>query len=339
MNNWMDTVPSHLRWNPTENTLFLSQSAVLYAIYYQLQIFIHRPFIPSPRNHSRATFPSLTICTNAARSCCHVLESFSKWSALPFVSLQISAFISAVILLLNIWSGKRSGHAPNPHREMQGVQRCMEILKVSERSWASAGRYGDVLRQLAYAGDLSILDNGQCQDMPRKKRPREADNDSSDICSPVLSRSMAGKQRVSTSVPSTELGRLPVYGQFQFSDTVHSSVPVQSSDDFVDLIPGPMGTSYDMQGAFATSLFEDQMMGNLVDHNPGAIETSSDFASLCSKDAFDMDSLSSFGATPAMDNTTMAVWSAAPTNFEMEDWRSYIHSFEQMTQTQLTKER
>ena len=144
---------------------------------------------------------------------------------------------------------------------------------------------------------------------------------------------MAGKQRLSTSVPSyvqqrqqlpnfslpmysNELGRLPVYGQFQFSDTVHSSIP-QSSHDFVDLIPGPMGTSYDMQGAFDTNpLFEDQMMGDLVDHNPGTIETSSGFAALSSKDPFDMDILSSFGATPVMDNTTMAVWSAAPTNFE-----------------------
>lgn len=161
--------------------------------------------------------------------------------------------------------------------------------------------------------------------MPKKKRPRDADNDSSDIC-PDPSRSMAGKQRVSTSVPShvqlpnfslpmysNELGRLPVYGQFQFSDTAHS-LPIQSLNDFVDLIPGPMGTSYDMQGTHATnSLFEDQMMGNPAVHNPG---TSSEFATLNTKDAFDVYNLSSFGATPAMDNTTMAAWSAAPTNFE-----------------------
>ena len=208
--------------------------------------------------------------------------------------------------------------------------------------------------------------------MPRKKRPRDADIDPSDISPqscPDSSRSMAGTRRVLTSLPSyvqqrqqlpnfslpmysNELGRLPVYGQFQFSDSV-PSIPVQSVDDFVDLIPGPIGTSYDMNaGACAPSpLFEDQMMGNLVDHNSltGTPETSSDF--LCTEDAFDW---SSFGAMPAMDNTTMAVWSAAPTNFEcvhffvgmypmshlllfrMENWRSYIHSFEQMTQAQPT---
>jgi hypothetical protein len=193
-----------------------------------------------------------------------------------------------------------------------------------------------MLRQLAYAGDLSIPDNGQCQDMSRKKRLRDADSDPSDIspqASPDSSRSMAGKQRLPSyvqqrqqlpnfSLPmySDELGRLPVYGQFQFSDSV-PSIPVQSLDEFVDLIPGTMDMSYDMQGACATDsqpLFEDQVMENLVDHidNPGTPETSSDFATLCPGDAFDM---SSFAATPAMDNTTMAMWSAAPTNFE------YVH--------------
>ena len=211
--------------------------------------------------------------------------------------------------------------------------------------------------------------------MPRKKRPRDIDNDSPDIspsACPHPSRNIAGTRRVSTSLPScvqqrqqlpnfslpmhsNELGRLPVYGQFQFSDSV-PFLPVQSLD--VDLNSSSMGTLYDMQGAYATKpLFEGQMMGNLVDPNPGTPETPSDFATPYTGDAFDIDILSSFGATPAMDDTTMAVWSAAPTNFEcvcflfhfsseflsdepyvccfrMEDWRSYIHSIEQMTQAQ-----
>ena len=106
MNNWMDSVPQHctlfrslsthlpdnmvVRWNPScENELFLKQSAALYATYYYLQIFIHRPFIPSPRNHTSVTFPSLAICTNAARSCCHVLESYSRVSHLPLPYFQV----------------------------------------------------------------------------------------------------------------------------------------------------------------------------------------------------------------------------------------------------------
>ena len=181
--------------------------------------------------------------------------------------------------------------------------------------------------------------------MPSKKRPRDIDNDPSDISPPACpdpSRNMAGTRRVSTSLPScvqqrqqlpnfslpmhsNELGRLPVYGQFRFSDSV-PFLPAQSLD--VDLIPGPMGTLYDMQGAYATKpLFEGQMMGNLVDHSPGAPETSSGFATPCTGDAFDIDILSSFGATPAMDDTTMAVWSAAPTNFECVFFFSFSFSF------------
>lgn len=52
----------------------MDMSATLYANYYMLQICIHRPFIPSPRKTRRVALPSLTICTNAARSCTHVLD-------------------------------------------------------------------------------------------------------------------------------------------------------------------------------------------------------------------------------------------------------------------------
>ena len=64
-----------VRWDPTrENILFLNQSANLYANYYQLQIAVHRLFIPSPRKPSPLSFPSLAICTNAARSCVRVVD-------------------------------------------------------------------------------------------------------------------------------------------------------------------------------------------------------------------------------------------------------------------------
>ena len=168
MNNWMDSVPLHckrfnllflaqrtdnfaVRWNPLcENKLFLKQSAALFSTYYYLQIFIHRPFIPSPRNRISVTFPSLAICTNAARSCCRVLESYSRISHLPFPYFQVrfdlldcailidttrvksTVFLVAVILLLNIWSGKRTGFAPHPKKEVEDVQRCINILKSCE---------------------------------------------------------------------------------------------------------------------------------------------------------------------------------------------------------------
>ncbi|KAF8971208.1 fungal-specific transcription factor domain-containing protein [Flammula alnicola] len=367
MNNWMDSVPSHLRWNPNcDNPLFLKQSAALHAAYYNLQIFIHRPFIPSPRNPIPVAFPSLAICTNAARSCCHVLESFSKLSALPLTHIQNTAFTAALILLLNIWSGKRSGHAPNPKREMEDVQRCMEILRACERRWASAGRYRDILNELAFAGDVTIPTNQPTATL-RKKRFREADDDPPTVSPPVSPtdqpRSMAGTRRVSLSLsPPTlhqipqqqqalfslpmygnELGRLPIYGQFSFSDAIgpHSRVPIQMSafDHTVlsNLASAPTGPGLpsNTDAYVVDSLFNGQTTESLANHNNSQQSTTStDWASLFADNTFDFDGISQFGTLPAMDNDTMTMWSTAPRGLELDDWNTYISNVEQITQAQ-----
>ena len=91
LNKWVDSVPDHrpshpspfpmithlssVRWDPNrEDDTFFNQSVYLYAMYYHIQIIIHRPFIPSPTKPSPLSFPSLAICTNAARSCSHVVD-------------------------------------------------------------------------------------------------------------------------------------------------------------------------------------------------------------------------------------------------------------------------
>jgi hypothetical protein len=95
LNKWVDSVPDHctfarivvhryiysgfalfsVRWDLTrEDENFFNLSVSLFSIYYHIQILIHRPFIPSrsPNKPSPLSFPSLAICTNAARSCSHV---------------------------------------------------------------------------------------------------------------------------------------------------------------------------------------------------------------------------------------------------------------------------
>lgn len=65
-----------VKWNPdVAEPLFLRQSATLYAFYYTIQICIHRGFIPFPGKPSPLSFPSMAICTNAARSCIHILDA------------------------------------------------------------------------------------------------------------------------------------------------------------------------------------------------------------------------------------------------------------------------
>ncbi|KDR67576.1 hypothetical protein GALMADRAFT_258255 [Galerina marginata CBS 339.88] len=365
MNNWMDSVPSHLKWNPNcNNELFLKQSAALHATYYSLQIFIHRPFIPSPRNPVPVSFPSLAICTNAARSCCHVLESFTRLSALPLSHFQKTVFTAAVILLLNIWSGKRSGYAPNPKREMEDVQRCMDILKACEPRWSAAGRYWDILTELAFAGDLAFPCH-QSLNTSRKKRNRDTDEDSPTVSSLEVSpttdqpRSIAGSRRVSLSMSShplpqmrsqqpalfslpmysSELGRLPIYGQFNFSDSVGPNMVLQPpiNDEAIcdqifipNLASGP-GLPPNTDTYLVDPLVNGQATESLTNQNHGP--QSVDISTFLTP-TFDFDDWSRLGAMPAMDNDTMTMWSTAPTNLELDDWNSYISSVEQMTQAQ-----
>ena len=143
-----------MRWDPNrENEAFFHQSAWLYCAYYYIQIIVHRPFIPSVGKSSPLSFPSLAICTNAARSCSHIVDLHMRRSKTPsqfqvrlifFFSVpenliscwkldsQIAVFTSGIVLLLNIWSGKRNGLSTDPTKEMAEVHKCMQILKMNE---------------------------------------------------------------------------------------------------------------------------------------------------------------------------------------------------------------
>ncbi|KAI0649560.1 fungal-specific transcription factor domain-containing protein [Trametes meyenii] len=193
LNKWIDSVPDHLRWDPNrENLLFLNQSANLYAHYYQLQIAVHRPFIPSPRKPSPLSFPSLAICTNAARSCIHVLDVQYKRAGETTYFNQMSLFTAGIVLLLNIWGGKRSGLSTDPAKEMADVHKCMKMLKMLEAHWHTAGRLWDILYELASVGDLPLP---QASPAPSNKRDRDSD-------SPISSAA----ERVSRDGPSLKDG-------------------------------------------------------------------------------------------------------------------------------------
>ncbi|RPD54024.1 hypothetical protein L227DRAFT_512443 [Lentinus tigrinus ALCF2SS1-6] len=155
INKWIDMVPPHLQWDPNrENVLFLHQSATLYANYYLLQICIHRPFIPSPRKPSRLTLPSLAICTNAARSCTHVLDIQMQRTGTPLLLNRMPLFTAGLVLLLNMWGGKRSGLSNQS--TMVDVHKCMNMLKRLEQHTHSARRLWNVLNGLISIGELAL---------------------------------------------------------------------------------------------------------------------------------------------------------------------------------------
>ncbi|KAJ8088931.1 Gypsy retrotransposon integrase-like protein 1 [Marasmius tenuissimus] len=194
LNAWIDIVPGHLKWNPNstndpgynlnEPSPFFHQSTVLYVTYYWAQMIVHKPFlstIPSPVSSvstdtpmSTTTapgtqvpgwrFPSMAICTNAAKSVVSLVEIAQRRECLrqgdecrPPLSTTITAVISsAIILFVNVWRGKGSKNqsTSNSLQHLGDVFRCFEILKRWEHTSQSAGRLCDILNGLLPAYGL-----------------------------------------------------------------------------------------------------------------------------------------------------------------------------------------
>ncbi|KAI0058759.1 hypothetical protein BV25DRAFT_1788378, partial [Artomyces pyxidatus] len=198
LNKWIDSVPDHLRWDPTrEDHTFFLQSASLYSTFYHIQILVHRPFIPSPRKPSPLSFPSLAICTNAARSCSHIVDQQRRrLPGRPSPHFQLPAFTAGIVLLLSIWGVKRSGVTIDPMKEMADVHKCMAALKEAEGRWHAAGRLWDVLYELASVGDLPLPSAS-----PSSKRGRDSDSPTSAGLIPSLAQTPSSTSSVSLPVP------------------------------------------------------------------------------------------------------------------------------------------
>ncbi|KAF7360056.1 Zn(2)-C6 fungal-type domain-containing protein [Mycena venus] len=155
LNKWREEVPDHLRWdpNPTRewDPVFFDQSVALHCAYYQLQILIHRPFIPMLRSAPWA-LTSLAVCTSAARACANMVDIQRRRTCVAFPLFLIwynPVFMSGLVLLLNVWSAKRTAVlTPDPNREMANVHKCMEVMRACE--------HRDVLAELASVGQLQF---------------------------------------------------------------------------------------------------------------------------------------------------------------------------------------
>ncbi|KAJ7578350.1 fungal-specific transcription factor domain-containing protein [Mycena floridula] len=149
INHWIENIPNHLRWNPDEQDLdFSSQSLQLYTCLYHLQILVHRPFLPAPGNEATSSAASLAICTNAARSCSHIVDIYYRRTGqvMPFTAGNV--FISGVVLMLQLWAARRAGLNVNLIERRADVQKCLDWLSQCEVRWASAGRFRDLLESL-----------------------------------------------------------------------------------------------------------------------------------------------------------------------------------------------
>ncbi|KAI0309621.1 fungal-specific transcription factor domain-containing protein [Amylostereum chailletii] len=174
LNEWFDSLPNHLRWDPTrEDEMLFMQTGYLHAGYHMVLIAIHRPFIPSFGKGSALSFPSLAISVHAARACAHILETQRlRHPGMISSHLLLPAFNSGITLLLGIWGARRMGLTLDAANEIENVHTCIRFISTGENRWSVAGRLRDLLLDLTAAGDLPLPESppsatgkrGRCDD-------------------------------------------------------------------------------------------------------------------------------------------------------------------------------
>ncbi|KAJ7091076.1 fungal-specific transcription factor domain-containing protein [Mycena epipterygia] len=159
LNRWRDQVPDHLSWDPAcADPVFFDQSVALHCGYCHLQIMVHRSFIPTFRKTAPRGLPSMTVCTNAARACANMVDVQRRRKGNEPINIvnMSDVFNSALVLLLNLWSDRRAGLAPNSSRDLENVHKCMDVLRLCEDRWPTAGMLWDILADLASVGQSPV---------------------------------------------------------------------------------------------------------------------------------------------------------------------------------------
>ncbi|KAF9049328.1 hypothetical protein BDZ89DRAFT_1033163 [Hymenopellis radicata] len=333
LNAWVDSVPEHLRWDPhREDDIFFNQSVVLFAQYYSIQILIHKPFIPSSRNTSSLTFPSLAICTNAARSCSHIVDiqrQRGSWGQ-PFIIIH--CFSSAIVLLLNIWGGKRTRMNLNPVKEMLDVHKCMQVLRDMENTRHFAGRLWDILYQLASVGNLPLPEDNA----PAALKRHRDDDDVLATTEQTTRKSVStGDEAPAPTIPShPELYQSTSYAT-QSPDHLFNGYPMCSSttisngnglwnmpqDSDVFNIPLPMHSS----DLGRMPLHPQAPLPNSdVPPATSTANTGWPFSDMTQEPYAFGFSQPKDPTNPMMVDDAFALWANAPGVLDLDDWASYI---------------
>ncbi|KAJ7091553.1 fungal-specific transcription factor domain-containing protein [Mycena belliarum] len=170
MNDWLDTVPAHLRWDPNRTPdIFFKQSAVLYTTYHSIQIAIHRPYI-----HQQTVLspPSLSICTSAARSSLHIAGVWlEKVPDVPLPYMMNPVFVSGVVLLISIFRTKHSGQPIRQHKDYHHAETALKFHQRAETRWQPAGRVAELLHELMSLDEPLPLTRQPKNDHPSAKTP------------------------------------------------------------------------------------------------------------------------------------------------------------------------
>ncbi|KAJ7114590.1 fungal-specific transcription factor domain-containing protein [Mycena crocata] len=296
MNEFLDSLPEHLRWDPDRTGVFLDQSAMLHTMYYQLQIMIHRPYIHT----TTLPFPSLAICTRAARSAIPIVDVWMKrFRRVPLSPMQLAPFVFSAVLLLNVFGAKRIGLPIDVNKELGYVATAMEALKFWETRYQTSGRCWELMNTLRSRDDC--LRNGS-------KAPSRFDLPAKPYTVEVVFTGETAIQGTSNSELSTHrLSTLPantqqspagdIYGTGMSNSTAGADMSIE-------------------QILLATSQYDRAGTGSLETLvEVGGAAEDSDGNGLAN---------ANMNLMP-MDEEVMSMWMAAPTNFRnLDEWDSYI---------------
>ncbi|PWZ02906.1 hypothetical protein BCV70DRAFT_143909, partial [Testicularia cyperi] len=198
LNNWLDTVPSHLRYDPHEtNDEWLMQSSLLYSKYYNCQILVHRPFIPARKSGSETSilnFPSLAICTNASRSISNLIctlkeRNLQNEAGIPIAFRSSSA---AGILMMVIWGAKRNGGRVSSSASAD-LRRLIDVWKSMEHQWQVSGKLADIMESLIASTHAPVPTNLSVEQ--GHKRHRDGSEVQDDSISSQQSSPLSGNAR------------------------------------------------------------------------------------------------------------------------------------------------
>ncbi|KAF8904482.1 fungal-specific transcription factor domain-containing protein [Gymnopilus junonius] len=164
LNKWKDSLPDFLQWDPERADLqFFHQSVVLHCGYYYVQIQTHRPFLTKK---SPLSFSSLAMCTNAARSCSHVVEASMTRGFWISPHLIIAAAAAGLVIVLNLLINQESGLAGDPVKEIGNLQKIMAFLRECEKRWHTSGRLVDMLTEIGSLQDYQPRSSGKRRPAP-----------------------------------------------------------------------------------------------------------------------------------------------------------------------------
>ncbi|KAF8989558.1 fungal-specific transcription factor domain-containing protein [Cyathus striatus] len=319
LNSWIGALPEYLRWDPNHQTddRFFKLSGSLITTYHYIQTLVHRPFIRfNDPPGSALAFPSLAICTSAARSCSLVMEQLMKRTSVMYPYMQMTCLTAGVVLLVNIWGGKCSGVAPDP-KAMKQVEICKDVLRKAEERWHYAGALLDILNELTSAGEMILPEDNSSQ-----SESNNAWNDSSLSSSFQSSISSSGLPMSNVYQPVPHGGQLYPQGldnsepidiyQRDAQQTVHftsfydDSGPSNyygSYDNPFNQTPGGYPSSHDVpQSGMESDVFEN--------YDPNT----------------NMVNIDSYQQA-TVDGNTMAMWFNAPNGFQRNEWDSFLANF------------